>query len=325
MSDALVSTQRLKVYFRASAGAFGSSRRVVKAVDDVSLNIAERSTFALVGESGCGKTTLGRAILRLVSPESGTVFFRGKDLASLSSEELRRQRRKMQIIFQDPYASLNPRLRIRDILAEPFWTHEPQLSPRDVDDRVVELLALVGLRGEVMRKFPHQFSGGQRQRIGIARALALHPEFVVCDEAVSALDVSIQAQVLNLLADLQEQFHLTYLFITHNLAVVRHLADQVGVMFLGRAVEVGVAEDVFAAPLHPYTKFLIGAVPLPDPRQRDREKLLLQGDIPSPMDLPPGCRFSTRCPYVRERCREEDPPTLERGGRSVACHYPLEW
>ena len=323
MSDALVSARHLTVSFRAEGGFFGRSLRRVRAVDDVSLDVEEGSIFALVGESGCGKTTLGRALLRLLPPDSGEVFFRGKDLAQMAPEELRRQRRRMQIVFQDPYASLNPRMRIRDTLAEPFWTHEPHLSPREVEARGRELLGLVGLRGEALGHFPHQFSGGQRQRIGIARALALHPEFVVCDEAVSALDVSIQAQVLNLLVDLREKFSLTYLFITHNLAVVRHLADRVGVMFLGRIMEVGPTEELFSAPLHPYTKFLIGAVPLPDPRRRDREKLLLQGDVLSPTALPPGCRFAPRCPYARDRCREEEPRASEWEGRRVACHYPL--
>ncbi|WP_420834457.1 ABC transporter ATP-binding protein [Aminiphilus circumscriptus] len=323
MKNILVQTKGLKVTFSAEAGMFGGKARVVKAVDDVSIDIAERETYALVGESGCGKTTLGRAILRLVPTTGGQVFFRGEDLSSLSPEAMRSLRRKMQIIFQDPYASLNPRMRVREILAEPFRTHEPKMSAKDVDERIAALLSVVGMRSDTMRKYPHQFSGGQRQRIGIARALALHPEFIVCDEAVSALDVSIQAQVLNLLSDLQEEFRLTYLFITHNLSVVRHIADKVCVMFLGKAMEIGDTEDLFARPFHPYTKFLIAAAPVPDPTQRDRERLLLKGDIPSPINLPPGCRFSTRCPYAQERCRLEEPETAVLEGRAVSCHYPL--
>ena len=316
--EILLDIRHLKKYFNVSGG-------LLHAVDDVSLTIPRGKTLGLVGESGCGKSTLGRVVIGLIEATGGEVFFNGEDSLKFNGEKRAQFRRNAQIVFQDPFSSLNPRMSVSQLISEPLIINKACANRHELDKKVASLMDIVGLASRLTTSFPHELDGGRRQRIGIARALALDPQFIVLDEPVSALDVCIQAQVLNLLADLQEQFHLTYLFITHNLAVVRHLADQVGVMFLGRAVEVGAAEDVFAAPLHPYTKFLIGAVPLPDPRQRDREKLLLQGDIPSPMDLPPGCRFSTRCPYVRERCREEDPPTLERGGRSVACHYPLEW
>ncbi|MCF7935314.1 MAG: ATP-binding cassette domain-containing protein [Synergistales bacterium] len=323
MSPALLETRGLKKYFPLSSGLLGKKKRAVRAVDDVDLAIMERETFALVGESGCGKTTLGRLLLRLIEPTEGEVRFGGTDIFSLPPGEMRALRREMQIIFQDPYASLDPRMRVRDILAEPLRTHRDVVPSGKRDARVRELLDVVGLREDALAKHPHQFSGGQRQRIGIARALMLQPRFVVCDEAVSALDVSIQAQILNLLQDLQERFSLTLLFITHDLSVVRYLADRVGVMFLGRCVEMGRTSEIFASPLHPYTRFLLSAVPLPDPHQRDRERMLLKGDIPSPIDLPPGCRFHTRCPFARKICKEEDPPTQWREGRSYACHFPL--
>jgi oligopeptide/dipeptide ABC transporter ATP-binding protein len=319
----LIRVENLVKHFPVSSGVFGKSSGVVHAVDGVTFTVEPRETFALVGESGCGKTTLGRLLLRLVEKTEGEVFFQGEEIFSLPQEKLRLLRKKMQIIFQDPYASLNPRMRIRSILSEPLETHT-DLSKGEIRSRVAELLELVGLSPEAMAKYPHQFSGGQRQRVGIARALALNPEFIVCDEAVSALDVSIQAQVLNLLKDLQERFSLTYLFITHDLSVVRHLADRVSVMFLGKSMEIGRTADIFASPRHPYTRFLISAVPVPDPRKRDREKMILQGDIPSPINLPPGCRFHTRCPYVQPRCREEEPPFVFAAGRGVACHYPLD-
>ncbi len=318
----LIRVENLVKHFPVSPGIFGGSGGVVHAVDGVTFTVEPRETFALVGESGCGKTTLGRLLLRLLEKTDGEVFFEDQEIFSLSIEKMRTLRKKMQIIFQDPYASLNPRMRIRSILSEPLETHT-DLSQTEIRSRVAELLELVGLSPEAMAKYPHQFSGGQRQRVGIARALALNPEFIVCDEAVSALDVSIQAQVLNLLKDLQEQFSLTYLFITHDLSVVRHLADRVSVMFLGKSMEIGNTGEIFASPRHPYTKFLISAVPVPDPRKRNREKMILQGDIPSPINLPSGCRFHTRCPYVQPRCRKEEPPFIFSEGRGVACHYPL--
>lgn len=323
MSAVILEAKGLRKYFPVSAGAFGSRKHLVHAVDDVSLQIREQETFALVGESGCGKTTLGRLLLRLIEATEGEVTFEGRNIFSLGNREMRSLRRHMQIIFQDPYASLDPRMRVSDIIAEPLRTHRDGRSAAEIAGRVRELLTIVGLREDALMKYPHQFSGGQRQRIGIARALALQPRFVVCDEAVSALDVSIQAQILNLLQDLQERFRLTLLFITHDLSVVRHLADRVGVMFLGKCVETGTTSEIFESPLHPYTKFLLSAVPLPDPHQRDREKMILKGDIPSPINLPAGCRFHTRCPFARSICRREDPPEHRVGDRTFACHFPL--
>jgi len=322
VSGSFLSVRNLKKYFPVKAGMFGTEDRVVKAVDDVTFEIARRETFALVGESGCGKSTLGRSILRLVEPTAGTVELGGVDLTSLKAEELRRMRTRMQIVFQDPYASLDPRMRVGDIIAEPLLTHEHG-TRGERESRVLDLMKVVGLRADCLRRYPHEFSGGQRQRIGIARALALNPEFIVCDEPLSALDVSIQAQVLNLLADLQSTFSLTYLFITHDLSVVRHFAPRVGVMFLGRMVETGPTEELFRSPRHPYTRFLVSAVPVPDPKSRGREKLLLEGEIPSPMNLPSGCRFRTRCPYAGPLCAEVDPPSVFEGDRSWACHRPL--
>jgi len=322
MSEVLISTQQLSKHYRLGSGLFGSQDKVVRAVDGVTLDIYERETFALVGESGCGKTTLGRVMLRLLDRTAGTVTYRGQDLHALDEPAMRSLRKKLQIVFQDPFASLNPRMRVKDILAEPLRAHGFGTAA-EIEARCGELLDMVGLRRHLLRHYPHQFSGGQRQRIGIARALANSPEFVICDEAVSALDVSIQAQVLNLLRDLQEQMKLTYMFITHDLSVVRQFADRVGVMFLGRLVEVGTTEDIFTSPRHPYTMFLISAVPRADPHQRNRERPILTGDIPSPVNLPGGCRFHTRCPYAQAICRTDDPVLSGHDGRSVACHFPL--
>lgn len=321
--DVVISTRDLTRHFHVGGGFMGGPARVVRAVDGVTLDIRARETFALVGESGCGKTTLGRVMLRLQEPSSGTVAYRGTDLTGLDEATMNGLRKKLQIVFQDPYASLNPRMRVGEILSEPLRSHGFGTAD-EIRDRCAELLEMVGLRRQYLRNYPHQFSGGQRQRIGIARALANRPDFVVCDESVSALDVSIQAQVLNLLAELQDQLSLTYLFITHDLAVVRQFADRVGVMFLGRVVEVGTTEEMFARPLHPYTMLLMAAVPRPDPRLRGRERPMMQGEIPSPMNLPSGCRFHTRCPFAREICRTEDPALQDRDGRAVACHFPLD-
>ncbi|MEZ5797713.1 MAG: ATP-binding cassette domain-containing protein [Paracoccaceae bacterium] len=321
--EVVISARDLTRHFRVGGGFLGGPARVVRAVDGVTLDIRARETFALVGESGCGKTTLGRVMLRLQEPTSGKVAYRGTDLTGLDEAAMRGLRKKLQIVFQDPYASLNPRMRVGEILAEPLRSHGFG-TPAEIRDRCAELLEMVGLRRQYLQNYPHQFSGGQRQRIGIARALANGPDFVVCDESVSALDVSIQAQVLNLLADLQDQLRLTYLFITHDLAVVRQFADRVGVMFLGRLVEVARTEELFAQPLHPYTMLLMEAVPRPDPRQRGRERPIMTGEIPSPMNLPSGCRFHTRCPFARDICRSEEPRLQERDGRAVACHFPLD-
>jgi oligopeptide/dipeptide ABC transporter ATP-binding protein len=318
----LVEARGLKKYFPLKAGVFGRGRGQIRAVDGVDLAVGARKTFALVGESGCGKTTLGRLLLRLEEPTAGEVIFDGRNLLDLDRRRMREHRRDMQIVFQDPYASLDPRMRVGDILAEPLATHLRQ-TRGERGQRVAELLDIVGLGAESAVKYPHQFSGGQRQRIGIARALALQPRFIVCDEAVSALDVSIQAQILNLLQDLQERFSLTILFITHDLSVVRHLADRVGVMFLGRCVETGDTAEIFASPLHPYTKLLLSAVPVCDPHKRNRRKMRIAGEIPSAVDIPPGCRFHPRCPCARDICRKEEPPVCPVGERTVACHFPL--
>ena len=321
MSKVLISTENLSKHFRFGKSLFSFNEKVVRAVDDVSLEIYERETFALVGESGCGKSTLGRVMLRLLERSSGSVKFKDQDIYALDEAKMRALRKNIQIVFQDPYASLNPRMRVKDILSEPLRAHNFGTS-QQIEARCKELLDMVGLRPHLINHYPHQFSGGQRQRIGIARALANNPEFIVCDEAVSALDVSIQAQVLNLLKDLQEQLQLTYLFITHDLSVVRQFADRVGVMFLGRLVEVGTTEEIFTNPQHPYTQFLISAVPRADPHQRNRVRPLLKGDIPSPMNLPSGCRFHTRCPYVQDLCRSSEPVLDSHGGHRAACHFP---
>lgn len=280
----------------------------------------EGETFALVGESGCGKSTLGRLMLRLIEPTSGYVEFEGININELKSEEMRETRKKMQIIFQDPYASINPRMDVYNIIAEPLVTHNVCASKEETKEKVKELMKKVEIRPEFINRYPHQFSGGQRQRIGIARALALQPSLIICDEPVSALDVSIQSQILNLLYDLQQEFKLTYLFISHDLSVVRYISDRVCVMFLGKVCEIGNTKDLFSNPLHPYTKFLIDAVPKPDPFLRKENKQLLQGEIPSPINPPKGCRFHTRCPYIKAKCKEIEPELKYINGRQVACH-----
>jgi peptide/nickel transport system ATP-binding protein len=320
--SALVSVEGLKVHFPIRSGIV-LNRRVgaVKAVDGVDLEIEEGTTLGLVGESGCGKSTLGRALLRLSPVTEGKVVFDGVDVAGLRGEELRRIRQDMQMVFQDPLASLNPRQSVETILTEPLRAHG---IPYDQRTRVRELLDQVGMPASAAQKYPHEFSGGQRQRIGIARAIALEPRFVIADEPVSALDVSIQAQVLNLLEELQEKLGLTYLVIAHDLAVVRHVSDEVAVMYLGGIVEQAPSDDLYSEPLHPYTKALMSAVPVPDPLvEAARERILLQGDLPSPANPPAGCRFHTRCPFRQEtRCDTERPELRElRQGHRVACHY----
>jgi oligopeptide transport system ATP-binding protein len=293
----------------------------VHAVDDVSFTIKRGETLGLVGESGCGKSTTGRAILQLHRPTSGHVLFDGVDLVGLKGEELRHMRRKMQLIFQDPYASLNPRMTVQEIVGEPLLVH--QIAPeKEVEERVKQLLKLVGLNPAFAKRYPHEFSGGQRQRIGVARALALQPELIVCDEPISALDVSIQAQVVNLLEDLQKEFNLTYLFIAHDLSMIRHISDRVAVMYLGVIVELTGRDELYKNPLHPYTQALLSAVPVPDPNvEEKRQRIILQGDVPSPVNPPSGCRFRTRCPLAAAICTESRPAFREVGpDHWVACH-----
>ena len=314
----LLEVRNLKKYFPAGSSLFGSGAEVVRAVDDVSFTIRRGETFGLVGESGCGKSTTGRCILRLIEPTSGSVTFEGSDLLALDSNELRRSRRNMQIIFQDPYSSLNPRMKVGRILEEPLIIHRTGVA-RERRERVAELLRLVGLEPEHAGRYPHEFSGGQRQRIGIARALALNPKFLVCDEPVSALDVSVQAQIVNLLQDLQEKLGLTCLFISHGLSVVEHISSRVGIMYLGKLVELASSEDIFRNAQHPYTRALLSAIPMPDP-DAARTRVPLTGDIPTAIDPPSGCRFRTRCPMAEPRCAESEPEMVEVSpGHFVAC------
>ena len=313
-ASTLVQIENLKKHFPASGG------QSVRAVDGVSFNIERGETLGLVGESGCGKTTVGRCLLRLIEPTSGAINFDGQDLLSLSKSEMRSLRRRMQIVFQDPYSSLNPRMKAGDIIGEPLIVHSIG-NKQERKDRVAELLKVVKLDPDYANRYPHQFSGGQRQRIGIARALALNPDFIVADEPVSALDVSVQAQVVNLLQDLQAQFGLTYLFISHGLAVVEHISTRVGVMYLGKIVELAASTELYENPKHPYTQALLAAIPLPDPEQtRDRKRIALSGEVPTPMNPPSGCRFHTRCPYVMEKCKISEPEFKEiTPGHLTAC------
>ncbi len=315
---ALLRVEDLVKHFPVKKGLFGRSAGAVQAVDGISFELARGETLALVGESGCGKSTTGRLLLRLIAPTSGKVWFDGQDLFALDAQALRAQRRSMQIIFQDPYGSLNPRMTVEQMLAEPLALYD--LAAGRQKERGAELLGLVGLSAQHAQRYPHEFSGGQRQRIGIARALAVEPRLIVCDEPVSALDVSIQAQVINLLMDLQQRLELSYVFIAHDLAVVKHIATRVAVMYLGRIVEYAGKRELFARPRHPYTRALLSAIPVPRPGAR-RQRIILQGDVPSPLDPPSGCRFHTRCPYAQARCRVEDPPLIADDEHAVACHF----
>jgi peptide/nickel transport system ATP-binding protein/oligopeptide transport system ATP-binding protein len=315
----LVSVKNLVKHFPVRGGILYRAIGQVHAVDDLSLEIKKGETLGLVGESGCGKTTAGRVILRLVPATSGTVLFEGKDVFSMNGNGLKQLRRDMQVIFQDPYSSLDPRMPVGDIIGEGLTVHGIG-SRSEREQAVRDIMGLVGLRAQYARRYPHEFSGGQRQRIGIARALVLHPKFVICDEPVSALDVSIQSQILNLLRDLQGQFGLTYLFIAHNLAVVRYISDRVGVMYLGKLVELATTEEIFRQPLHPYTQALLSAIPEPDPTLT-RRRVILKGDVPSPINPPSGCRFHTRCPIAMAICTQKEPEFRDvGGGHMVACH-----
>jgi len=319
MSDEpLLRVRDVKTHFPVRGGPWGRVRGTVRAVDGVSFDVRRGETLGLVGESGCGKSTLGRTLLRLVEPTAGSIRFEGRELTGLSQRELRPLRRRMQLVFQDPYASLNPRMSVREILGEPFAIHGLE-SGRAREEKVAGLLDLMGLPREALGRYPHEFSGGQRQRIGIARAIALRPDLVIADEPISALDVSIQAQIVNLLVDLQRELGLTYVFIAHDLKIVEYVSTRVAVMYLGRIVELADAADLYRAPRHPYTQALLSAVPVPDP-EHPRARIPLKGDVPSPLAPPPGCAFHPRCPYAMERCRRETPPlyTLDNG-HTAAC------
>ena len=299
----------------------GKKNQKVHAVTDVDLTIYKGETLALVGESGCGKSTLGRTLIRLIPATKGEVFFEGEDICTMKEKEFKKVRPKMQMVFQDPYASLDPRMKVRDIIAEPLVTYGVCNGRDEVTAKVMELMKAVGVPVEFINRYPHQFSGGQRQRIGIARALALQPELIICDEPVSALDVSVQSQVLNLLKDLQEEFRLTYLFIGHDLSVINFIADRICVMFLGSVCEIADKEALYQEPLHPYTEFLMDAIPHADPHMRSSQRKIITGEIPSPVNLPSGCYFHTRCPYATKECSEEKPQLKDYGGRLCACHH----
>lgn len=320
--DKLLQVENLTKYFYKPQGLFGQKKQIVKSVDHVTFDIMRNETLGLVGESGCGKTTVGRTITRLYEPTDGRIIFDGKDISHLTKKELLPYRKKMQMIFQDPYASLNARMTVMDIIREALDLHSDLKTKEEKSKRVYELLDRVGLMREHANRYPHEFSGGQRQRIGIARALAVDPEFIVCDEPISALDVSIQAQVVNMLEDLQREFGLTYLFIAHDLSMVRHISDRIGVMYLGKLVEIGPSEEIYSHHLHPYTEALLSSVPVPDPEKaRAKEQIVLQGDIPSPIDPPSGCRFRTRCPRACEQCAQAEPELKPVGNdHFVACH-----
>ena len=317
--DTILKVDNLKVYFPVSNG-FLKKKSFVKAVDGISFDIKKGETFGLVGESGCGKSTTGRAIVKIYKPTDGIVEFEGKDVTKIKGTDIKQFKKDMQMIFQDPYASLNPRMTVGEIIREPMDIHGIYDTKEEREKRVRELLEIVGLKPDHIRRYPHEFSGGQRQRIGIARTLALNPKFIVCDEPISALDVSIQAQVINLLEEIQEKMGISYLFIAHDLSMVKHISDRIGVMYLGNMVEVGNSDDVYHHPLHPYTQALLSSVPIPDPKAAGlKKRIVLEGELPSPIDPPSGCVFRTRCPKATERCTQEKPKLRSVDGRQVAC------
>lgn len=319
-NNTLLEVKDLKMYFENKKGFLGKKIEYVKAVDGVSFKIQKGETIGLVGESGCGKSTTGYSIMRLYKPTAGEIIFDGKDIAQLSAAEVWPYRKRMQMIFQDPYASLNPRMTVSDIIGEPLDIYH-LYEGKERQERIYELLNTVGLGKDHASRYPHEFSGGQRQRISIARTLALNPEFIVCDEPISALDVSIQAQIINLLKNIQKELGIAYLFIAHDLSMVKHISDRIGVMYLGHLVEEGDSKELYANPMHPYTKALLSAVPIPDPLVgKSRKRIMLEGELPSPINPPSGCPFRTRCPYANEKCANEMPKMKEINGRKVACH-----
>ena len=319
MADPILQLKDLKVYFQVGGG-FLRKKDVVKAVDGLSLDIYPGETFGLVGESGCGKSTTGRAIVKINTPTDGEILFDGKDVTKLKGAELKQFKQNVQMIFQDPYASLNPRMTVGEIIKEPMDIHKIYDTEEEKEARVRELLELVGLKPDHIRRYPHEFSGGQRQRIGIARTLALNPKFIVCDEPISALDVSIQAQVINLLEEIQKEMGISYLFIAHDLSMVKHISDRIGVMYLGNLVEIGDGDELYNNPLHPYTKALLSSVPIPDPKvAKSKKRIVLEGELPSPINPPSGCVFRTRCPNATEKCAEVKPELKKVGNRMVAC------
>ncbi|MBE6066093.1 MAG: ATP-binding cassette domain-containing protein [Clostridium lundense] len=319
--DILIQVRNLKKYFSVKSQFLGGEKKFIKAVDGVSFEIKKGETFGLVGESGCGKSTLGRSITRLYDITEGDIFFEGTNIAKFNKKQMKEYNKRMQIIFQDPYSSLNPNMNVEELINEPLALHTT-LTKKERLEKTEHLLEIVGLKKADMEKFPHEFSGGQCQRIGIARAISTEPDFVLCDEPISALDVSIQAQVVNMLEDLQNQMGLTYLFVAHDLSMVRHISDRIGVMYLGNIVEISKSNDLYKNPLHPYTKALLSAIPIADPRKAQASvRKIIEGDIPSPMDIPSGCRFHTRCPYAMPKCKEISPEMKEvENGHSVACH-----
>ena len=318
--DILLKVEHLKKYYPVKSSSLKRSNGFVKAVDDISFDVKVGETFGIVGESGCGKSTMGKSVIRLIEPTDGKVILDGQDFTALKGKELKKARENIKLIFQDPYASLNPRMTVKDIIGEPIDIAKIYKTKKERDDRIIEVMKQVGLNLDYLYRYPHEFSGGQRQRIGIARAIALQPKLIICDEPVSALDVSIQAKIINLLKELQQKLGIAYIFISHDLSVVKHIADRVGVMYLGNIVEVGEADDVYHDPLHPYTQALLSSVPIPDPKTaRVKKRIVLEGELPSPINPPSGCVFRTRCPKATERCAKEKPTLKNVGNRQVAC------